>query len=396
MVNQQFENYKNSEKCVMPTYGRKPVVFVEGSGIRVKDSTGTTYQDWVGGVAVNCLGHGSPVIQEAINEQAGKLMHVSNLYWNEPQLELANLLVLLSDGCLDEVFFCNSGTESLECALKIVKKHGASTDKPYVLYMKNSFHGRTSGALSITGQAKYQEPFGDLIPGCLNVDFNDTIGLKNRLGQYAGKIAGIFVEPIQGEGGVIVAEPEFLSTIAEYCKENDALLVFDEVQCGAGRLGTYYAYQTFGVIPDVVCMAKGLGGGIPIGATLVGPKAKVLGKGDHGSTYGGNPLATAVALAVTKTVSDPAFLQGVRIRQGFLEAGLAELAAKGLIKDHRGKGLLQGIVVDNPSALVDKAFENGILFISAGNDTVRLLPPLNVALNDICQLIENLQNLLKD
>lgn len=385
-----------NQKYVMPTYGRKPVVLVEGSGIQVKDNTGTTYQDWVGGVAVNCLGHGSPVILEAINEQANKIMHVSNLYWNEPQLELAQLLISLSDGCLDEVFFCNSGTESLECALKIVKKHGATTNKPYVLYMKNSFHGRTSGALSITGQSKYQEPFGDLIPGCLNVDFNDTEGLKNRLGQYSGKIAGIFVEPIQGEGGVIVAEHEFLSTIADYCKENDALLVFDEVQCGAGRLGTYYAFQTFGIVPDVVCMAKGLGGGFPIGATLVGSKAKMLGKGDHGSTYGGNPLATAVALAVTKTVSDPAFLQGVQFRQGFLEAGLAMLAAKGLIKSHRGMGLLQGIVVENPNQIVDKAFDNGYLFISAGSDTIRLLPPLNVPLEDISSLMTNLESFLSE
>lgn len=383
---------------VMPTYGRKEVCFTNGEGIWLTTDQNEKYMDFVSGVAVNCLGHSSPIIMNALREQANQLIHVSNLYWNMPQLRLAKKLISLGKGNLKDVFFCNSGAEALEGALKLCKKYGQQVQKPYIVYMENSFHGRTSGALSITGQQKYQEPFGELIPECISTPFNDLEALKTLCAKYAGKIAAVFIEPIQGEGGVIQVEESFLEYIEDYCKNEEALLVFDEVQCGAGRLGTFYAYESFKVTPDIVCMAKGLGGGVPIGAVLANAKASVFEKGDHGSTYGGNPLVCSVALAVVETISDPSFLEGVIQKGKVLSEGLEQLKQKGLIEDYRGVGLLQGIVVESPAKVVDESFKNKLLLIGAGSDTVRLLPPLNVQDGEIKQMLTcleiNLTNLV--
>lgn len=381
--------------AVMPTYGRKNVSFASGKGIWLKDIQGNTYMDMVSGVAVNCLGHASPVITKALTQQAEQVIHVSNLYWNEPQKQLAEKLIALSDGVLQDVFFCNSGTEALEGALKLCKKYGKSKDKPYLVYMNNSFHGRTNGALSITGQEKYQTPFGKLLPDCLTVDFNDSEGLKDLFVKEGAQIAAVFAEPIQGEGGVIEMSPEYGKLLKNLCEENDALLVFDEVQCGAGRVGTYYAYQTLGVQPDIVCMAKGLGGGVPIGALLANGKASVFEKGDHGSTYGGNPLMCGVASAVTEVVSQEDFLKGVAEKSQQLTLGLQKLVDQGKIQGFRGQGLLLGMVVDEPSKWVDLAFEQKLLLISAGSDTIRLLPPLNITSEEIQSLLEKLENLFR-
>ncbi len=379
-----------NENTVMPTYGRKNICFIEGKGIWLKDAVGNTYMDMVSGVAVNCLGHCSPVIVNALTEQANQVIHISNLYWNGPQLALAEKLIGLSNADLQDVFFCNSGTEALEGAIKLCKKYGNAKNKKYLVYMNNSFHGRTNGALSITGQEKYQTPFKDLLPECLALDFNDVEALEKLFESQGSEIAAVFVEPIQGEGGIIEMAPDYAKQLRSLCDAYEALLVFDEVQCGAGRLGTYYAYQSIGVTPDIVCMAKGLGGGVPIGAVLANAKASVFEKGDHGSTYGGNPLICNVALAVTEVVSQTAFLSEVQAKEAQLKEGLAKLAESGKIKAVRGKGLLLGMVVDAPSKWVDLAYEHKLLLISAGSDTVRLLPPLNITSDEIEVLLEKL------
>jgi acetylornithine/N-succinyldiaminopimelate aminotransferase len=379
---------------IMPTYARKPVTFVSGKGIWLTDDKDNTYMDMVSGVAVNALGHASPVITEALVSQAQKITHISNLYWNEPQVKLSELLIKLSGGDMQDVFFCNSGTEALEGALKLAKKYGKLNNKKHMLYMKNGFHGRSLGALAITGQSKYQEPFGAMLPNCVEIPFNDSEALAQAFAQYEGDIAAIFIEPIQGEGGIIPIDQAFLNLIKAYSKAHEALLVFDEVQCGAGRTGAYYAYQSLDIQPDIICMAKGLGGGIPIGAILAGKKASLFAKGDHGSTYGGNPLACAVALAVTQTISEPAFLQSVSEKSAHLMKGLDAFKSAGKILDYRGEGLLVGVVVENTEKLVDTAFDNKLLLIAAGSNTVRILPPLNVSIEEIDLLLGKLEEIL--
>lgn len=381
--------------AVMPTYGRKNVSFTSGKGIWLKDDQGNTYMDMVSGVAVNCLGHASPVIVEALTQQASQVIHISNLYWNEPQKKLAEKLIALSDGVLQDVFFCNSGTEALEGALKLCKKYGKANNKPYLVYMNNSFHGRTNGALSITGQVKYQEPFGGLLPDCLSIDFNDSEALSALFALHGDKIAAVFAEPIQGEGGIIEMDADYGKLLKSLCDTYGALLVLDEVQCGAGRMGTYYGYQSIGIEPDILCMAKGLGGGVPIGALLANSKASVFQKGDHGSTYGGNPLMCSVASAVTEVISQEGFLQEVEAKSLQLTKGLEKLVEQGKIQAYRGKGLLLGMVVEEPSKWVDLAFENKLLLISAGTDTIRLLPPLNITSEEIEALLEKLDKLFQ-
>lgn len=379
---------------VMPTYGRKSVCFTKGKGMWLEDSKGNTYMDLVSGVAVNCLGHGSEVIQNALLEQASKVMHISNLYWNEPQLKLSEKLIELSDGQLKDVFFCNSGTEALEGAIKLCKKYGKSKDKPILVYMNNSFHGRTNGALSITGQPKYQEPFGELLPDCISINLNHEEELEKTFQLYGSQIAAVFIEPIQGEGGVIKVTESYMKKLSSLCQVHDALLVFDEVQCGAGRLGTYYAFQSIGVVPDLVCMAKGLGGGVPIGAVLANEKASVFSKGDHGSTYGGNPLICHVALSVTQTISEKSFLSQVKVTSDLLVKGFEKFKAEGKIKDYRGEGLLLALVHENTAQVVDTAFKENLLLISAGADAIRILPPLNISEAQTQLILEKLDQVL--
>ncbi len=386
--------YEKMSEHIMPTYGRKMVCFEKGKGMWLWDDEGNPYMDLVSGVAVNALGHCSQVVNDALIEQASLLGHLSNLYWNKPQLSLAETLIDLSHGAMKHVFFCNSGTEALEGAVKICRKYGKENEKPYLLYMNNSFHGRSTGALAITGQVKYQAPFGELIPNCIAIDFNDLEGFEKVTETHKNQIAGIFIEPIQGEGGVLKASNEFLQAIKSYCDTYQALLVFDEVQCGAGRLGTYFAFEHFGISPDVVCMAKGLGGGVPIGAILANEKASVLKKGDHGSTYGGNPLMCGVSQAVTKTISDKAFLEAVQKASQFLKASLASFKERGLIEDHRGEGLLLALVVKEPAQFVEVAFRHKVLMVSAGSDAVRILPPLNLEQEALKEISERLETIL--
>ncbi|QZY54980.1 aspartate aminotransferase family protein [Crassaminicella profunda] len=385
-----------SKSNIMNTYGRFDVTFEKGLGSKVYDTKGKEYIDFVCGVAVNCLGHSHPSINKVLNEQSNKLIHVSNLYWNIPQINLAKKLAVYSDH--DQVFFCNSGTEAVETGLKLARKYGKlqSSTKNTIIYMKNSFHGRTLGALSVTGQEKYQKDFMPLMKGIKAVSFNNIKDLKENINEDT---CGVIIEPIQGEGGLIKAEKGFLQEARALCDQFDALLIFDEVQCGIGRTGTLFAYESFGVIPDVICMAKGLGGGFPIGATLANQKASsAFSPGDHGCTFGGNPLACAVSLAVLEELVDKGIVDEVNEKSGYFVEKLEILKSKyNVIEDIQGMGLMLGIKVNiEPKSIVNKCFEKGLLLVGAGKDVVRILPPLNVKKEEIDEAFEILENVLAD
>lgn len=384
-----------SESNIMNTYGRFGVSFEKGIGCKLYDSNGMEYIDFVSGVAVNCLGHSHPSIIKAIEEQSKKVMHISNYYWNSKGIELAEKLCSLSEH--DSVFFCNSGTEAMEVGVKVARKYGkvhGGESKNVIIYMKESFHGRTMGALSVTGQEKYQKDFKPLIGGTKSVKFNDIKDLEDKIDE---NVCGVIIEPIQGEGGINVASIDYLKAVKKLCEENNALLVFDEVQCGIGRLGTLFAYEKFGVVPDVVCMAKALGGGFPIGAAMVNKKASVLERGDHGSTFGGNPLAAAVSLAVLKELVDGGVISKVDEKSSYIRSKLGILKEKyPIIQEIKGIGLLIGIKLNvDVKEFSKRCFENNLLAVTAGKDVIRLLPPLNVENEDIDKAIEILDKVLK-
>lgn len=377
--------------AIMPTYGRFDVTFSKGKGATLWDVKGETYLDFVSGVAVNALGHAHPEIVETIANQAANLMHISNLYWNEPQLKLAKALTDLSEGALQQVFFCNSGTEALEGALKLARKYGQKRGAVKIAHLSNSFHGRTMGALSVTGQEKYQAPFRPLIPEIYEFPANNI----EALSALDDSFCAILVEPIQGEGGVNTMDDAYLKAVKSLCDQHDILLIFDEVQTGIGRLGSFYAYQSFSITPDVVCLAKGLGCGFPIGAIVASTKASVLASGDHGSTFGGNPLATAVACKAVEIISDPAFLLGVQQKSKQLTQKINALADGSVILKLKGMGLLIGIQLGVTSkAFNEKAFENNLLLIPAGENVIRVLPPLNVSDEEIEIFIEKLSKIV--
>lgn len=385
-----------SKNSVMNTYGRFDVTFEKGIGSKLYDVNGKEYIDFVSGVAVNCLGHCHPVIVNAITEQSSKLIHISNYYWNTKHTELASLLTQNSDH--SKVFFCNSGTEAVEGALKAARKYGklkGNENKNVILYMNNSFHGRSMGALSVTGQQKYQEAFKPLIGGVKQIEFNDIEDLRRNFDE---NVCGVIVEPIQGEGGIIPATVEFLEEARALCDKYDALLIFDEIQCGIGRLGSLFAYKKFGVVPDVIAIAKALGGGFPIGAFLVNEKASTsLVPGDHGSTFGGNPLGSAVGVAILKELTEDGVIASVDEKGAYLKDNLLKLRNKyGVINEIRGMGLLIGISVANPKELMNTCFNKGLLVVTAGADVVRLLPPLNVTKEDMDGALNILEEALKE
>lgn len=379
---------------VMNTYGRFEPVFEKGEGCIVYDADGKKYVDFVSGVAVNCLGHSHPVIINALTEQSKNLMQISNYYWNDKNIQLSEKLIENSDH--SSVFFCNSGTEAVEGALKIARKYGkqhGGENKNIILYMDNSFHGRTMGALSVTGQPKYQKEFKPLIDGVKSVEFNNIQDLNDNFDE---NVCGVIIEPIQGEGGVNAVSKEFLEEARMLCDKHDAILIFDEIQCGMGRLGSLFAYKKFGVIPDVISIAKALGGGFPIGAFIANEKTtNVLVPGDHGSTFGGNALASAVALAVLNELVDGGIIDSVEEKSIYLKDKLLKLKEKyGVIEEIKGMGLLIGIKVPNAGAFMKTCFEKGLLVITAGADVIRILPPLNVTTEDIDAALEILENVM--
>lgn len=385
-----------SKENIMNTYGRFDVVFKEGKGSKIWDINGNEYLDFVSGIATNCLGHSNSTVTKAIDIQCKKLMHISNLYWSDTQIELAKLLTSLSNH--KRVFFCNSGAEAIECALKLARKYGKAKnqDKDEIIYMKNSFHGRTLGALSVTGQKAYQKDFMPLIPKTIEVEFNDIENLRERFNKNT---CCIILEPIQGEGGIIKATDEYLKTARDLCDKYDALLIFDEVQCGIGRLGTLFAYESFSVIPDVICMAKGLGGGFPIGAVLGKEDVvKAFVPGDHGSTFGGNPLACGVSLAVLNEITSNNILDNVLKISEYICEKLNVLKDKyNIIDEIKGQGLLLGIKITvSPKEFTKRAFEKGLLLASAGQNVVRILPPLNITKEDVDKGMILIEEILKE
>lgn len=386
-----------SRENIFNTYGRFDIAAVEGKGCLIYDENGREYLDFVSGVAVNCLGHCHPAVVKAVQDQSRKLMHVSNLYWNDKQLELAERLCKLSG--FYGAFFCNSGTEAVEAAVKFARKYGklkGGEAKHEVLYMSNSFHGRTLGALSVTGQEKYQKDYTPLVPGVRSVELNNIDELKEKMDQ---SVCAVIIEPIQGEGGVVAADKEFLAEARKLCDKYEALLIFDEVQCGIGRLGSLFAFEKFGVVPDLICLAKGLGGGFPIGAVLGSEKvAQSISPGDHGSTFGGNPLACAAALAVLNELLDNGVLENVEAMGSYLSVKLRKLKEKHpSIKAIHGMGLLMGLRLSvDTGEFIGKCIGKGLLLAGAGKDVVRLLPPLNIEPEYLDRGVEIIDQVLRE
>ncbi|MBH0197006.1 MAG: acetylornithine/succinylornithine family transaminase [Nitrospira sp.] len=332
----------NAAKYLMQTYMRQPISIVRGQGAKVYDMEGREYLDFVGGIAVNLLGHGHPDLVQAIQQQAAQLIHVSNLYYTEPQVTLAKILV--EHSFADRVFFCNSGAEANEAAIKLARryahmKYGESRFE--IITMKNSFHGRTLAMITATGQDKVQKGFEPLMPGFSYAPFNDMAAIEAMAGE---RTAGIMLEPVQGEGGVHVAGREYLTRLREFCTTHDILLIFDEVQTGMGRTGTLFAYEQLGVAPDIMTLAKGLGGGVPIGACLAKESvAAAFSAGAHASTFGGNPLACAAAVAVCRALLEGQVLDRVKPMGDYLANALTECKARHhVIRDVRGIGLYAG------------------------------------------------------
>lgn len=362
---------------VMNTYSRFDVVFDHGEGCYLFDINGKKYIDFASGIAVNSLGYGCKKIEDAISSQSKKLLHCSNLYWSEPQLELAQKLC--ENSSFDKAFFCNSGAEANEAALKLAKiyaKKNKGEGCTKFIAFKNSFHGRTTGSLSLTGQDKYQKNFTPLMPEVEFANFNDINSVKKLL---SPDVCAVFLEPVQGEGGIVPAKKEFLQELRDICTKNNIALIFDEVQCGMGRCGKLFAHQVYDVNPDIVTLAKAIGGGVPMGAMLSNKKfADAFEAGDHASTFGGNLLACACANVVVDEILNAKLLENVDKMHNYFVQKLSELKEKySFIKEIRGLGLMLGIELDiSPKEVVNLAFKEGLLILSAGSNVIRFVPPL--------------------
>jgi acetylornithine/N-succinyldiaminopimelate aminotransferase len=373
-----------TDSYVMHTYGRYPIALVRGQGVKAWDADGKEYLDFLGGIAVNLLGHSHPAVVEAIREQAGKLIHCSNLYYSEPAAELAALLV--ENGGLDKVFFCNSGAEANEGAFKLARKYHfrkGSKEKTKIISLSHAFHGRTLGALSATPKPEIQEGFRPLPAGFFHAEAGDIEALKAVMDEQT---AAVIVEPVQGEGGITVLPASYLTAVRALCDQFGALLIFDEIQCGLGRTGSFFAYQGVGVRPDIVTLAKGLGGGLPIGAVCATAEAAAgFQPGDHGTTFGGNPVACAAAVATMKTLLSANLVEQAAVMGEYLQSRLAALKAKypTLIKEVRGAGLMIGMELTQPGApLLAKCHELGLLANVTAGTVFRMLPPYVITRDD--------------
>ncbi|MDY4669535.1 MAG: aspartate aminotransferase family protein [Oliverpabstia sp.] len=395
MCNKEY--MERAEQVILHTYNRFPVVLEKGEGVRLYDTEGKEYLDFAAGIAVFALGYHHPEYSKALKEQIDKILHTSNLYYNVPMTEAAEKLVKATG--LSKVFFTNSGTEAVEGAIKVARKYAylkdGSTDHE-IIAMEHSFHGRSLGALSVTGNPHYQEPFKPLIGGIRFARFNDLESVK---AQITEKTCAIIMETVQGEGGIYPAEPEFLQGVRKLCDEKDILLILDEIQCGMGRTGSMFACQSYGVAPDVMTCAKALGCGVPVGAFVLNEKTAngSLVPGDHGTTYGGNPLACAAVSKVFDIFEQEHILEHVQKITPYLENKLDELVDKyEFITARRGKGLMQGLVLEGKPVgdVVNKALENGLLIISAGGNVLRLVPPLVITEEDIDEMMEKLKKSL--
>ena len=378
---------------VMNTYSRYDVVFEEGHGAWLTDVHGEEYLDFVSGIAVNCLGHAAPQIAETVASQAKKLIHISNLYWSPQQIELAERMCQATG--FDRVFFFNSGTESNETALKIARKYGKAkggAEKTKILCMQESFHGRSLGALSVTGQEKYRADFRTLIGDVFEAVFNDISSVEALMDD---QVCAVILEPVQGESGIIPADPEFLKGVKGLCEKHDALLIFDEVQCGMGRSGRLFAFQKLGVTPDVCTTAKALGGGFPIGAVMASERAvEFFVPGDHGCTFGGNPLACACGNTVMKELLENDLLSNVEEMGAYLSEELNRLVKEyDAVKEVRGMGLLVGVQMKEGAKgpVIEQALKQKLLLAGAGHEVVRFLPPLNVKREEIDEAVRRFE-----
>lgn len=386
----------NKQDHIMNTYARFPLTLVKGEGLYVFDDQGKKYMDFGSGISVNNLGHCHPAVASAIKEQAEKLCHCSNLYLSEPQLEVAEYLTKYSG--LDRVFFCNSGAEANEGAIKLARKYfyDKGEDRYEIVTMKKSFHGRTLATLTATGQDKVKTGFSPLPNGFIYADFNDFESVKNAVTSHT---AAIMMEPVQGEGGIYPMEADFIRSVAEFCKENGLLLIFDEIQCGMGRTGTMFCYEQYGVTPDIVTNAKAIGGGLPFGAIIAKEDvAASFGPGSHGSTFGGNPVAAAASTAVFRTMEKDDILSNVRAVSEYFFDALNSLKEEfpQIVMAVRGKGLLVGMEVSCPAVtIVNACLEHGLIVLNAGPNVVRFLPPLNICKKDVDFVMETLKKVLK-
>ncbi len=384
-------------KAVMDTYKRMNITPTKGKGSWLFDENGYRYLDFIAGIATNSLGHAHPALIKAIQEQAAELIHCSNLYEIPLQAEVAEMLTASTD--FDKVFFCNSGTEAVETAIKLARKHAYNEygpEKSEVLAFTNSFHGRTYGGLTATAQTSYHEGFGPMLPGFAYAPFGDLQAAREMIGSQT---AAVLVEPIQGEGGINAAPEGFLQGLRDLCDEYGAVLIFDEVQTGVGRTGHLYAYQGIGVVPDVLTSAKGLGGGMPVGAVIAKEEYASLTPGNHGSTFGGNPLAMAAVKAVLGVVDDPAFLEEVRFKGRILKNALALIADRVPGAEVRGEGFLLGLDLKDPELarqVFEHCLEEGVLVNLVAGTTVRLAPPLTVTRAEIRYALDTIRAAIDD
>ena len=382
----------------MNTYARLPVAFTRGEGVWLWDEAGKRYLDAVAGVAVNALGHGHPKLTQAICEQAKTLIHSSNLYQVLKQEQLGAKLCQLSG--MDKAFFCNSGAEANEAAIKLARLYGHNKgiDNPSIIVMEKSFHGRTMATLTATGNRKVQAGFEPLVSGFVRVPYND-IASVNQIAEHNQNIVAILVEPVQGEGGIQIPQPAYLQELRKICDSRGWLLMLDEVQTGIGRTGTLFAFQQTGITPDVMALAKGLGAGMPIGACLAkGAAAEVFKPGNHGSTFGGNPLACAAGLATLEAVEEQKLCQQAADIGAFIRDGLSQqLAGTAGVVQVRGIGLMIGVELDRPCGdLVKLALAQGLIINVTADSVVRLLPPLIMSRNEAQQVVDMLAPLIKE
>jgi acetylornithine/N-succinyldiaminopimelate aminotransferase len=392
---------EEEKKYIINTYNRNPEnnpLIVRGKGTFLWDEKGKQYLDFVGGLAVNAFGHAYPPVVSAIREQLEKVIHTSNLYYTAPQVQLAKCLV--ENSALEKTFFCNSGAEANEAAIKLARKysklHGGENKYEIITALK-SFHGRTLATLTATGQEKFQKGFEPLPPGFRYAQFNDLQSFQSQVNEST---CAIMIEPVQGEGGVYPAEAKFLKGLRRLCDENNLLLIFDEVQCGMGRTGKLFAYEHYGVEPDIMTLAKALGGGLPIGAMLCREEvASGFSPGDHASTFGGNPVVCAAALAVLESLLQEGFLEDVAARGAYFLEKLELLKKKfsGEVQEVRGKGLILGLELNSSGLEVQRSCrEKGLLINCIGGKILRFLPPLNVTKEEIDSAMEILQNTMTE
>lgn len=388
------EYMERTENVVLHTYNRFPVVFEKGEGVYLQDVEGKKYLDFGAGIAVFALGYGNQAYNDALKDQIDKIIHTSNLYYNIPLMEAGEKLVAASG--MSKAFFTNSGTEAIEGALKAARKYAYNKDgrtDHEIIAMNHSFHGRSVGALSVTGNPHYQEAFKPLMGGVKFAEYNDLESVK---AQVTDRTCAIILETVQGEGGIYPADPSFLKGVKEICEARDILLILDEIQCGMGRTGSYFAWQQYGVEPDIMTCAKALGCGIPVGAFVLNEKtaAASLVPGDHGTTYGGNPLACAAVSKVFDLFEQEKIVEHVQELTPYLVEKLDGLVEKyDFLSQRRGMGFMQGLVVTGRPVgeIVKKALENGLVVLSAGSDVIRLVPPLVITRENIDEMMEKLE-----